>query len=78
MPPGTGHLVRQALLRATPWQRVVIALAMVAGGVVLAFSGHIAGAVLSAAGLALLFRRVRDRLKRRHDRPVPGPELEQP
>ncbi len=78
MPPGTGPLLRQALLRATPWQRVVIAVAMVAGGIVLALSGHIAGAVISVAGLVVLWRMIRHRLQRRHDRPGSEPELERP
>jgi hypothetical protein len=61
---GTGPLVRQALLRAKPWQRYLIAVAMIAGGVVLALLGRVTGALLSAAGLFLLGQMIRYRLGR--------------
>lgn len=56
MPYGTGPLIRQALLRASPWQRHLIGVAMVGGGAVLVFLGHVAGAVLCFTGLLLLSR----------------------
>ena len=50
MPYGSGHAVRQAMTYAKPWQRYVIAAAMVVGGVGLAAFGRVAGAVLAVAG----------------------------
>ncbi len=74
MPHGSGALLRQALLRASPWQRCVIAGAMVAGGVALALLGQVAGGILAVAGVLLLWRMIRDQLRRgdgTHER-VPG------
>lgn len=65
MPYGGGLLIRQALQRATPWQRYLIGVSMVAGGVVFVLLGHFAGGVLGIAGLLLLSRLVRYRLRRR-------------
>lgn len=65
MPYGSGPVIRQALVRATPWQRYLIAVAMVAGGVVLVLLGHVAGGLLAVAGLLLLVRMVRYWLGRR-------------
>ncbi len=56
---GTGPLLRQALLRAKPWQRYLIAVAMIAGGVVLVLLGRVTGALLSVAGLFLLGQMIR-------------------
>ena len=58
---GSGPVVRQALLRAAPWQRVLIGAAMVAGGVVFVLFGHVAGVLLAGAGALLLWRMVRER-----------------
>jgi hypothetical protein len=77
MPYGTGPLIRQALLRASPWQRYVIVVAMVAAGAVLVLFGHVAGAVLSIAGLLLLWRMVRYRLKHKHVSAEPARRTEQ-
>jgi hypothetical protein len=64
MPHGTGQLIQQALLRATPWQRYLIGFSMAAGGVVFVLLGHVAGGALAIVGLLLLSRLVRDRLRR--------------
>jgi hypothetical protein len=74
MPYGTGPFVRQALVRATPWQRCLIAVAMVAGGAALVVLGHVAGAALAVAGVLLLGRMVRFRLHRRHATAGAAPE----
>jgi hypothetical protein len=65
MPYGSGRVVGQALVRATPWQRYLIGAAMVAGGVVLVVLGHLAGGLLAVAGVLVLSRMVRYRLRRR-------------
>jgi ABC-type protease/lipase transport system fused ATPase/permease subunit len=65
MPYGAGPFIREALVRATPWQRVVIAMAMIASGAVLVVLGHLAGGLLSAGGVLLLLRMVRVRIGRR-------------
>jgi hypothetical protein len=65
MPYGGGLLIQQARLRATPWQRYLIGVSMVPGGVVFVLLGHVAGGVLAVAGLLLLLRLVRFRLGRR-------------
>ena len=76
MPYGSGPLITQALLRATPWQRCAVAVGMVAFGVVLVFFGHIAGGLLAVAGVLLLWRMVRYRLRQsqgtRGSAPGPG------
>jgi len=76
MPYGSGPLIRQALVRATPWQRYLIGIGMVAAGVVLILLGHIAGGLISVAGVLLLWRMVQYRLRRRRvtARSAPGPE----
>ena len=63
---GSGPLVREALVRAKPWQRLLIAAAMVAGGIVLVLLGRDAGGLLSVAGLFLLWRMLRYRVGRGH------------
>jgi hypothetical protein len=63
MPYGSGPIIRQALVRASPWQRSLIGVAMVAGGVVFVLVGHVAGGLLAVAGVFLLFGMVRGRLR---------------
>jgi hypothetical protein len=70
---GTG-LLREALLRANPWQRYLIAVAMIAGGVVLVLLGRVAGGLLSLAGLFLLWRMVQHRFGGRRVASPPVPE----
>jgi hypothetical protein len=65
MPYGTGPLIRQTIMHAAPWQRYLIGVAMVAGGIVLVMLGHVAGGVLSVAGIFLLWRMMHYRLRRR-------------
>jgi membrane-bound metal-dependent hydrolase YbcI (DUF457 family) len=76
MPYDSGPLIRQALLRATPWQRYAIGVGMIAFGVVLAIFGHIAGGLLAVAGVVLLWPMVRYHLRRsqgtRGSAPGPG------
>ncbi|MGH9093266.1 MAG: hypothetical protein ACRDZR_18080 [Acidimicrobiales bacterium] len=67
MPHRAVPLVRQALVRATPRQRALVLVAMVAGGAVLVLLGHVAGAVLAAAGAVLLWRTASRRLHRRRE-----------
>ena len=74
MPYGTGPLIRQALLRATPWQRYLIGVVMVAGGIGLMVLGHLAGGALSMAGVALLWRMIRSGLRRGGPMHEPAPE----
>ncbi len=64
MPYGSGRIVQQALMHATPWQRYLIGIALVAGGVVLVLLGRVTGGVLAVAGVYLLWRLVRVRLRR--------------
>ncbi len=66
MPYGMGPIIRQALIHASPWQRYLIGVAMVAGGVGLVLLGHVAGGVLSVAGLLLLWQMVHHRSLRSH------------
>jgi hypothetical protein len=63
MPYGSGPVIRQAMQHATPWQRSLIALGMIALGVVLVLIGHFAGGVLAVGGVLLLCRMVRDRVR---------------
>ncbi len=74
MPYGSGPLIRQALVRATPWPRSAIGVAMVASGVVLALLGHLAGGLLAVAGVVLLWRMVRIRVHRRQATRGSAPE----
>ena len=71
MPYGTGPLLGSALAGARPWQRCVICFAMIAGGVLLVVVGHVGGALLSAAGIFLLWRMVRHRPGRPRGRSSP-------
>jgi hypothetical protein len=61
---GTGPLLREALVHAKPWQRSLIAVAMIAGGVALVLLGRITGALLSVAGLFLIGQMIRYRFDR--------------
>ena len=58
MPYDSGPIVRQALVRASPWQRYLVGVAMVAGGVALVLLGHVTGGLLAVAGAFLLWRMV--------------------
>lgn len=78
MPYGTGPLIRQALVKASPWQRYLVGIAMVGGGIALVLLGHRAGAVLLVAGVLLLWRMVRYRLRHRHQRHEAAPPSGQP
>lgn len=64
MPYGSGPALRMALVHAKPWQRYLIGLVMVAGGVALVLIGHVAGGLLAVAGVLLLFRMARYRVGR--------------
>jgi hypothetical protein len=66
MPYGSGHVIRQSLMYAKPWQRYVIAGTMVVGGGALAVLGHVAGVLLAGAGAVLLWRMLGHRLRSRH------------
>jgi hypothetical protein len=66
MPYGSGQVIRQAMMFAKPWQRYVMAGAMIGGGVGLAAVGHITGIVLAAVGALLLWRMFQVRLRTRH------------
>lgn len=72
MPYGAGPLMRQAMVHAIPWQRYLIGLAMVAGGVVLVLLGHVAGALFAVGGVLLLVRMLRFRFRLRRRQPDPG------
>jgi hypothetical protein len=65
MPYGSGPLIRSAVVGATPWQRYLICVAMIGGGVVLALVGHYTGGVLSVMGVLMLVGMLRYRLGRR-------------
>jgi hypothetical protein len=64
MPYGSGPLIRSALVRAAPWQRYLICIAMIAGGVALVFLGSYGGAVLAVMGGLMLVQMLRFRLRR--------------
>ena len=76
MPYGSGPIIRQALMHATPWQRYLIGVAMVAGGVVLVLLGRVTGGLLAVAGAFLLWRMVRFRLRRSRVTPESAPPVE--
>lgn len=63
MPYGSGPLIRAAFARANPWQRYLICVVMVAGGAALVLLGHVAGGLLSVAGIVLFVRMIRLRNK---------------
>ena len=56
-------------MRATPWQRYLICVAMIGGGVALVLVGHYAGGVLSVMGVLMLVRMLHDRLGLRRGAP---------
>jgi len=64
MPYGSGPLIREALMRAAPWQRYVIGIVIL---------GHVAGGLLAIAGVLLLWRMVRNRFGGRLETPRSGP-----
>ena len=64
MHDGSGQLIRQALMYAKPWQRYVIGVVIIVGGIVLMLIGHIAGGLLTAGGVYLLWRMIRNRFRR--------------
>jgi uncharacterized membrane protein YoaK (UPF0700 family) len=66
---GSGQAIRQAIMVAKPWQRYLIAIAMIAVGAVLVTVGHIAAGLLAIAGVLLLWRMVRHSLRRRATTP---------
>jgi hypothetical protein len=78
MPYGSGPIIRQALLRAAPWQRYLIGVAMVTGGVALVLLGRVTGGLLAVAGVFLLWRMVRVRLRRPEARPDSAPPSKRP
>lgn len=78
MPYGSGPLIRQALINATPRQRSLIAVVMVVGGAVLVLLGHAAGALLALAGVLLIGRMVRSRLRQGHTNAGAVPEAGNP
>jgi hypothetical protein len=49
---------------AKPWQRYVIGVVMIVIGVVLMLIGHMAGGLLTAGGVYLLWRMIRNRFRR--------------
>ena len=63
MPYGSGQVIRQAMMYAKPWQRYVMAGAMIGGGIGLVAVGHIAGVVLATVGGLLLWRMLQVRLE---------------
>jgi hypothetical protein len=73
MPYGTGPIIRQALTGATPWQRYLIGVAMVVGGVVLVALERVTGGLLAVAGAFLLWRMVRGQLRRPQATPGSSP-----
>ena len=76
MPYGSGPVIRQVLMGATPWQRNLIGAAMVVGGVVLVALGRVTGALLAVAGALLLWRMIRTHLGRPRATPESGPPRE--
>ena len=68
MPYGSGPLIRAAFAHANPWQRYLVCVVMVAGGAALVLIGHVAGGLLSVAGIVLFVRMIRLRNK-----PAPPP-----
>jgi hypothetical protein len=67
MAHGSGQAIRQAMMYTKPWQRYVIAAALIAGGVGLVAVGRLTGVVFVAVGALLLWRMVRYRVRSRHE-----------
>ncbi|HUY59195.1 MAG TPA: hypothetical protein VMV16_05760 [Solirubrobacteraceae bacterium] len=64
-------ILRQSLQSAQyarPWQQVLVALALIAGGAGLAFVGHPAGLLASGVGCMFFVRRARLWVARRRGR----------
>ena len=76
MPYGTGPIIRQALIGATPRQRYLIGIAMVVGGIALVALGHVTGGLLAVVGAFLLWRMVRGQLRRPRVTPESSPPVE--
>jgi hypothetical protein len=66
---GSGQAIRQTIIVAKPWQRYLLGVGMIAIGAVLVAIGHIAGGLLAVAGVVLLWRMVRYRLRSRATTP---------
>jgi hypothetical protein len=64
MPYGSGRLIQTALVRAKPWQRYVLSVVMIGLGSLLVAIGHLAGVVLAAGGILLLWRMLTYRMRR--------------
>ncbi len=64
MPYGSGQFLRMALIHAKPWQRYLICVVMIGGGIALAMVGHIAGIILSLAGCFMAWKMITYRLRR--------------
>jgi hypothetical protein len=64
MPFGSGPVVRQALVKATWWQRALVGAAMLATGVALVLFARLEGALLAATGVLVLWRTARHRVGR--------------
>jgi hypothetical protein len=67
MPYGSGPAIRLAMLHAKPWQRYLIVVAMIAGGVALVALGHVAGIVLAAVGCLMIWPMIRYRIRSRKE-----------
>ncbi|HUC04945.1 MAG TPA: hypothetical protein VL961_06075 [Acidimicrobiales bacterium] len=60
---GSGAVLRGALVNAKPWQRYLIAVGMIAAGVILTLLGHVASILLAGAGVLLLVRMLQFRYR---------------
>jgi hypothetical protein len=60
---GSGQALRTTLATARPWQRVVLCLGMILGGVALITVGHVLGVVLVVLGAGVLVRTVQHRIR---------------
>jgi len=76
MPYGMQREIRQAFLVAKPWQRYVICILMIAGGVGLAFVGHLAGLVISFVGILMIWKMLAYRLRMGRGQRERSPELD--
>jgi len=74
---GSGQTIRQAIMVAKPWQRYLLGGAMITVGAVLVAIGHIAGGLLAVAGVVLLWRMVRHRLRPRATTQGPADNAQQ-
>jgi hypothetical protein len=62
---GTGLIFRTVLGRTSTWQRVLIAVALIAIGAVLFALGHVRGGIVGILGVVLLWGVVHNLLRRR-------------